>query len=111
MVSKSFIKLPAEVVKTEQIMSVINNLCFSPSAIDDYLQCGLRFYYSHVLKLERKREISADIERSDIGTIVHEALREYFKLRKNKKLTPHDFGNEIEKIVQDIFFLEDMEAK
>lgn len=96
-------KLPAEVVKTEQIMSVINNLCFSPSAIDDYLQCGLRFYYSHVLKLERKREISADIERSDIGTIVHEALREYFKLRKNKKLTPHDFGNEIEKIVQDIF--------
>ncbi|MGC8796023.1 PD-(D/E)XK nuclease family protein [Thermodesulfovibrio sp.] len=94
---------PAEIYKSEETMEVINNLCFSPSAIDDYLDCGLKFYYSYVLKLKKKKELSAELEHSDIGTIVHESLKEYFKLRKNKKLNPDDFGNDIEFIVRDIF--------
>lgn len=94
---------PSEIYKSDETMEVINNLCFSPSAIDDYLDCGLKFYYSYVLKLKKKKELSAELEHSDIGTIVHESLKEYFRLRKNKKLNPDDFGNDIESIVKDIF--------
>ncbi|WP_353684734.1 PD-(D/E)XK nuclease family protein [Thermodesulfovibrio sp. 3907-1M] len=94
---------PAEIYKSDETMEVINNLCFSPSSIDDYLDCGLKFYYSYVLKLKKKKELSAELEHSEIGTIVHESLKEYLRLRKNKKLNPDDFGNDIESIVQNIF--------
>jgi len=94
---------PGEIYKSEEIMEVINSLCFSPSSIDDYLACGLKFYYSNILKLKKTKDFT-DIERSDIGIIVHEAVKEYFRLRKGKKLNPGDFGDEIELIVNDIFF-------
>jgi len=96
-------KRPSEIYKTEQIMTIINSLCLSPSAIDVYLDCGLKFYYFYILKLIKKKDISTEIEHSDIGIIVHESLKQYFKLRKGKKLHPGDFGNDIELIVNDIF--------
>lgn len=96
-------KKPSEIYKTEQIMTIINSLCLSPSAIDVYLECGLKFYYAYILKLIKKRDISTEIEHSDIGIIVHESLKQYFKLRKGKKLNPGDFENDIELIVNDIF--------
>lgn len=96
-------KRPQEVRKTEEIMNIINSLCLSPSAIDDYLDCGLKFYYSYILKLQKKKEISANLERSEIGTIVHESLKEYFECRIGKKLNPNDFTDDIGLIVDDIF--------
>lgn len=96
-------KKPLEIQKTENTMEVINNLCLSPSAVDMYLECGLKFYYFYILKLIKKRDISVDIDYSDIGTIVHESIKEYFKLRKGKRLNPGDFSDDIKLIVNEIF--------
>lgn len=98
-------KFPEAIYKTEETMKIIQNLSLSATSLDDYLKCGIRFYYSNIVGLKKDREISSDLGRSEIGTIVHESLKEYFKLRVNKKLKEIDLTDDIEEIV-DNFFLQ-----
>jgi len=96
--------LPEPVKKTAEIMNVISNLRLSPSSLDDYLTCGIRFYYSQILKLRKKRDLSEDPDRSEIGNIVHRALSEYFSERLGIPLRRENCpADKIEKIVERIF--------
>lgn len=96
-------RFPEEIKKTEKIMNVLKNIVFSASAIDDYLRCGIRFYYNYVLKLTKKKRLDADIEKTDIGVIVHEVLKRFFSTKINKFLTPKELDEDIEKIINEVF--------
>lgn len=74
-------KDPKPVKKNNAIINALKKREFSPSSIDAYLDCGLKFYYKYVLGLTEKDEISDEIEQSDIGAIVHDILENYFKLK------------------------------
>jgi len=77
---------PAPIAKTPEVLAALKKREFSPSAIDTYLNCGLRFYYKYALRLSEKDEISDEIEQREIGTIVHEILENFFKPRVGKPL-------------------------
>ena len=53
-------------------------------------QMPLRFYYRYVLDLERKEGASSDIERMDIGRLVHDILFRYFENKTGRLLTAGD---------------------
>ncbi|HOW88877.1 MAG TPA: PD-(D/E)XK nuclease family protein [Elusimicrobiales bacterium] len=72
---------PAAVPKTREMTELLRRMPFSPSALDAYLECGLRFYYKYVLRLEEKRGISEEMERRDIGTLAHAVLAGFFGAR------------------------------
>lgn len=44
---------------------------FSPSALNAYLDCRLRFYYRYVAGLKTPDEVSAEIDSALFGTIFH----------------------------------------
>ncbi|MBI4803239.1 MAG: PD-(D/E)XK nuclease family protein [Elusimicrobia bacterium] len=77
---------PAPARKPEELVVALKSRGFSPSAIDTYLNCGLRFYYRYALGLKEKDEISDDIEQRDIGVMVHEILENFFKPRAGRLL-------------------------
>lgn len=81
--------LPEEINKTPDTISQLKNFHFHATAIDTYLKCQLKFFYTYVLKLKKKNEISGDIERTDLGQFVHSVLKEYFS-RKKGKILRHD---------------------
>lgn len=89
---------PGPVKKTPELLDSLKGREFSPSAIDTYLDCGLRFYYQYGLRLREKEEVSDDIEQRDIGVIVHEVLEAFFKGKVGSPLsiTPADYGKIIE---------------
>ncbi|NCC09454.1 MAG: PD-(D/E)XK nuclease family protein [Bacteroidia bacterium] len=45
----------------------------SPSALNGYLDCSLRFYFRYVANLKVPDEVSADIDSATFGTIFHKA--------------------------------------
>ncbi len=96
-------KIPKEIHKTSEIMEVLRNFTFSASSLDEYLKCGLKFYYSNILRLRKQRLLSDEMEYSDIGKIVHESLKEYFKQRTNRELSERDLDEDIESILNDSF--------
>lgn len=79
-------KDPAPAAKTPELAAALKGREFSPSALDAYLRCGLRFYYQYALRLREKDEVSDDIEQKDIGVLVHEALEEFFKGKTGRPL-------------------------
>ena len=63
---------------------------FSPSALNCYLDCKLRFYLKYVAELQAPEEVSAEIDSATFGSIFHKAAEYIYK-----DLTQH--GNLIAK--------------
>ncbi len=66
--------------KTPEVMTRLQNFydvrCnkkaqFSPSALNTYMDCQLKFYYTYVAKLKPKPEVSSEIDSAMFGTIFH----------------------------------------
>jgi CRISPR/Cas system-associated exonuclease Cas4 (RecB family) len=82
------------IIKTDSVLKFLRDFEYSATALDTYLDCQLQFYYTYVLGLNKKEEISSEIERADIGKFVHKILAEYFSKRKNRQLKQKDFRKE-----------------
>lgn len=87
--------------KTEEMIEYLRNFEYSPSSIDRYLRCPHAFYYGDVLRLKEKKEISDDIQRDQVGEIVHEGLKIFFDPYQNKRLLiKGDYEDRIDGIVK-----------
>jgi ATP-dependent helicase/nuclease subunit B len=95
---------PDDVIKTEGIAGYLRSMTFSATAIDKYLRCPLQFYYSYVLRLGKKDEISGDIERSDIGKFVHKIISHFFSNRRGFVLKEKDMKVRAMDILTDRLF-------
>ena len=82
--------VPSDIAKTDSIISFMRVLPYSASALDTYLRCQLQFYYSYVLRIDKKEELSGDIKRADIGKFVHQVLAQYFSKRTGFRLREKD---------------------
>lgn len=92
---------PEPVAKSDAVLDLINELPLSSTALDAYLTCGLQFYYKFILRLHERGEVSGDVERSDVGKIVHAILQEFFITAKDRPLVLEDLSTErLERIVE-----------
>ena len=51
----------------------------SPSALNTYLDCPLKFYYKYVARLETPDEVSSEIDAAKFGSIFHDAAEHIYK--------------------------------
>lgn len=80
---------------TAQPESVI----LSPSALNTYLDCRLRFYYRYVAGLKTPDEVSAEIDSALFGTIFHlSAQLAYTDLTANGKMIQRE---DLERLLRD----------
>ncbi|MBF0171767.1 MAG: glutaminyl-peptide cyclotransferase, partial [Nitrospinae bacterium] len=85
-------RTPEAIVKTQQIMDVIeNDIKYSASALDSYLTCQLKFYYGYILRLKRK-----DLILSDGTQIIYFLDSKTFKKKKTIEVSLN--GNTIKNI-------------
>lgn len=83
------------VCKNEAVMQILYNTFntekhadrfFSPSALNTYLDCRLKFYFRYIKGLKARDEVSAEIDSALFGTIFHKAAELIYKdLSKNGK--------------------------
>ncbi len=64
--------------KTPEVMAQIKHLMeevgLSPSALNTYVACPLRFYWETVLRIRDAASIQEDIEANQLGTVLHAVL-------------------------------------
>ncbi len=78
----------------EKIIKLLKENVISPSLLDEYIKCPIKFFYSKVLELsplEKRREIP----HHELGIVVHTALERYF--RNLTKLTDMDLKGRLVK--------------
>ncbi len=95
---------PSPIEKNPKLQRLIEDVTFSPSAIDDYLECGIRFYLRYVLKIKEEKSQEEDLDKTEIGNIVHLSLRRFFEKRVGRYLRPDSLPfSEIKEEVDRIF--------
>ena len=95
---------PAGIPKTDTVVSFLKDFTYSATVLDTYLNCPLQFYYSYVLDLGKKEEITGEIERADVGKFVHRVLSSYFSRRLNRVLKEADIDlEEMDNLIEDLF--------
>ncbi len=81
-------KEPAPIKKTDAMIQVIkSSLNFTATRLDRYLKCPLSFYYSEVLGLGAKEEITGEPDAMKTGGLVHKILERFFTIKIGKLLT------------------------
>jgi ATP-dependent helicase/nuclease subunit B len=96
--------VPEPINKTSDVTAFLNDFTFSASALDIYLQCQLKFYYRHVLRLYEKEIVSGEVEQSEVGSVVHKILAEFFQPWRGHTLTEDELRwDNLEPIVDRCF--------
>ena len=72
---------------------------FSPSALNTYMDCKLKFYYKYIAVLAVKNEVDTEIDSSTFGNIFHYTVELiYNKITEKDKLVRKE---DIEKVLKD----------
>lgn len=85
--------LPLAVPKREDIMRRLDayrkggSKAISASAINTYLDCPLKFYFSVVEGIREEEEVSETIESDVFGSILHKVMEELYKPFQGKMVT------------------------
>ncbi|MHB8260812.1 MAG: PD-(D/E)XK nuclease family protein [Bacteroidia bacterium] len=82
-------------VNVEKTEGVLNKLTekiqsekgLSPTSINTYKECELKFYFRFIANIKEPDEVDEDIEASAIGSIIHKTLEKIYKPFIDKVLT------------------------
>lgn len=86
---------PISVAGSEQIVAKLlskntDEHPLSPSAINTYLQCSLRFYFRYVMQLPEPDEVIEEIDAMIFGNIFHDTMEALYKPFVGKVVTRGD---------------------
>lgn len=95
---------PSPIRKSDDVMGFLKTFTYTATALDAYLKCPLRFYYTFVLRLHEREEVSGEIERVDLGSFVHKVLSRYFRDKEGRELGAPDLDHaRMERVVEETF--------
>jgi ATP-dependent helicase/nuclease subunit B len=87
-----------EIEKTGDVLRLLREKAYSPTAIDDYVRCPILFYYRHLLNFEEKKALSEDIDVMDRGNIIHHILRDTFEGFRGREIASHTYDEVLAKM-------------
>lgn len=82
---------PFSVVKDEGVMVKLHERfneerILSPSAINTYMKCPLKFYFNYVAELRPDDEVSEDVDKPMFGTLFHHVMQKLYEPYVGKPL-------------------------
>ena len=89
--------LPIAIKKTDEIFKVLSKYSekgekyLSPSALNMYISCSLKFYFSYVAGLKELDTISEEIEADTFGNLLHEAMHGNYSKFEGRMIQESDF--------------------
>lgn len=109
---------PIVIQKNEKILSLLANLNvgnryfrgISPSALNTYLECRLKFYFNYIARIKEAREVEEDLDARVLGDFFHKVMERFYKQlaerKKNKLVESGDFDTSdavFSKLIDQVF--------
>lgn len=89
--NESRILFDAEIKKTEEIKAKLKELKFiSPSAINMYIDCPVKFYFSKVAGFRHEDEVTEEVGNAKFGDIFHKSMELIYKPYEGRQILPSD---------------------
>ena len=67
--------------KTPEVLARIYEMAtigLSPSALNKYRGCTLKFYYENILRIEEPKQVNEDLEQNELGSCIHSVLEKIY---------------------------------
>ncbi|WP_324678570.1 PD-(D/E)XK nuclease family protein [Hymenobacter sp. GOD-10R] len=76
----------------------------SPSALNEFLNCSLRFYFNRLARFQEAEEVEEKLGADGFGTVVHEALENMFRpfLKAGLPITAGDIPSLLKQAPQEV---------
>lgn len=109
---------PIVIHKNEEVMNIIRNLNvgkpgfrgISPSAINTYIECKLKFYFKQVAGIKEPKEIEEDADARILGNFLHLVMERFYKnlytKKQSKQVEQSDFEGShaiVNKLIDEVF--------
>ncbi|MFZ2906510.1 MAG: PD-(D/E)XK nuclease family protein [Cyclobacteriaceae bacterium] len=109
---------PITIQKDEKILTALaqmnsGNRYFrgiSPSALNTYLECRLKFYFNSIAKIREAREVEEDLDARVLGDFFHKVMERFYKQlaekKKSKLIEASDFDKSeaiFDKLIDQVF--------
>lgn len=82
----------------------------SPSALNTYLECRLKFYFKHVAKIKEPNEVEEEFDARVLGNFLHHVMERFYKkIRTSKKSSLvekndfEDYETSVENFIDEVF--------
>lgn len=82
----------------------------SPSALNTYIECKLKFYFRHVAKIKEPNEVEEELDARVLGNFLHDVMERFYKevgeKKKSKRIEVSDFENyedAIDELIDQVF--------
>jgi hypothetical protein len=113
---------PIVIEKKGKVLERLNSFLvvgrkISPTALDQYLQCPLSYYFKYIARLEEEEEVSEEVDARMFGTLFHSVMDALYQVFLNKTIHAKDLmsleedeqriGRELRKAFSLIFFKSD----
>jgi len=88
--------------KNDDVFEKLNwfkNNGFSPTVLNDYKTCSLKFYFKYIAKVKLPDVTEENIKENTKGSIIHNTLKELYLPFINKNLTPYDIDEMLKMLV------------
>ncbi|MDK2843053.1 MAG: hypothetical protein PWQ17_2559 [Anaerophaga sp.] len=80
--------------KNSQVMTQLSSFldngdrALSPSALSDYIECPLRFYFKYLVEAKEPEDISEELDPRIFGNLFHQTVEALYKPSRGEILTP-----------------------
>jgi len=94
---------PIEVAKNEAIVNKLNKYLeitengkyLSPSALSEYKNCSLQFFFHRVMEISAPDELEEELDAMGIGSVFHKTMEEIYKDLVGKEVTKELIQNKL----------------
>lgn len=72
---------PISIAKSPEVMDILDKMAttgFSPTSLNTWISCPLRFYFTFVLRLHEADEPSETIDHRTLGNVIHKVLQDFY---------------------------------
>ena len=100
---------PIAIPKTPDIIKQLDRYTLpdgkglSPSSLNTYMECRLKFYFKYVAKIKEKEEIAEELDYRLLGTIFHESVQSLYATLPDGDVTTE----RIEALLRDTAFIDE----
>lgn len=96
---------PIEISKGQGVLDTLARYCtghhevrpLTPSALNDYIDCGLKFYFRHIARIKDPDEITEELDARMLGNFLHKVMESFYAEitaeRKSNTIRPADLEN------------------
>lgn len=94
-------QLTTSIPKNSQVKERLDKIAqrgFSPTALNCYRKCSLKFYYEYILSVKAPETAQEDLDQSEFGTCVHKILEKLHTIEGNGQLRINHLSESIKNI-------------